>query len=220
MLRPTHYRPVLLPMLAVLAACSDHATAPTGDAVPMAPPRLDVIVDYMAPDSTSADITVTSTGGSFTLGAHTVVFPANSICDPATSSYGPGTWDEPCLPATEPIKIHAEVRGKNSRAWIDFTPALRFVPTTDPSQYVMIYMRSKDAAHANEFNKRRFGILYMPAIGELGISEAEDDPTLITYVSPSRGIVYRRIKHFSGYNVRDRLNDISTLESDVTLVYE
>ena len=46
--------------------------------------------------SRSTTFTVTAAGGSFDVGMFTVNFPANSICDPNTSGYGPGTWDSPC----------------------------------------------------------------------------------------------------------------------------
>jgi len=44
----------------------------------------------------STTFTLTSAGGSFDVGMFTVNFPANSVCDPNASSYGPGTWDSPC----------------------------------------------------------------------------------------------------------------------------
>src|SRR5262245_16851757 len=34
---------------------------------------------------------------------HTISIPAYGICDPAVSSYGPGTWDQPCTALTTPI---------------------------------------------------------------------------------------------------------------------
>jgi len=42
-------------------------------------------------------------------------------------------------------------------------------------------------------------ILWSPAIGIPGIDESLEDPTQRTYVAG--GYAYRRIKHFSGYNV-------------------
>ncbi len=38
-----------------------------------------------------------------TIGEHQIKFPAASICDPATSTYGIGEWDAPCQPLKTPI---------------------------------------------------------------------------------------------------------------------
>ena len=178
-----------------LGACADDATAPRNDA-PRTPDQA-IIINMMAPDSTSADFTVTPTGGTFRIGKHAVWFPAYSICDPNTSSYGIGTWDQGCRAVDRPVTIHAEVRKIDGREWVDFTPALRFVPSTNYQRWVWIYMRTDAAlsiAQAQELN-----ILYTPGFGAQGIDESVDDATLRPYVSG--GYVYRRIKHFSGYMV-------------------
>src|SRR5438105_6612637 len=38
-------------------------------------------------------------------GDHSVYFPANSICDPASSGYGEDMWEAPCSPLQQPITI-------------------------------------------------------------------------------------------------------------------
>jgi hypothetical protein len=57
---------------------------------------------------------------------------------------------------------------------------------------------STDAA---QWPNGSLSILWSPAIGVPGIDESLEDPSLRTYVSPWSGYAYRRIKHFSGYNV-------------------
>jgi len=194
----------LLSLVAV-AACSDGVTAPRRATLPKGAPSLDVIVNHMSEDSTSADFTVTPTGGVFIIGKHAVSFPAYSICDPQTSSYGAAEWDAPCETLTSNIDIHAEVRSLDGRTWVDFTPALRFVPTENADNYVWILMKSDVAATAE---LSAMSILWAPAIGEEGINEAISDSTLRTYVWRTGGIVFRRIKHFSGYNVPDGVEGI------------
>jgi hypothetical protein len=147
--------------------------------------------------NTSADFTVTSKGGTFLVGNHAVVFPASSICDPATSSYGPGTWDSPCDPAKDPIAIHAEVRTTKAGTWIDFTPALRFVPAKSAKDYVWIVMYNPNLVGATDLSK--FGILYSPALGAMPVADANDDPTSKTYIDTFGATATRRIKHFSGW---------------------
>jgi hypothetical protein len=192
-----HSRLLALALLA--AACSDPALAPDRGGGPKGAPSLDVIMNSVSVDSMSADFTVTPSGGLFVLGPHAVSFPANAICDPATSSYGPTEWDQPCTPATEPIQIHAEVRKQDGYEYVDFTPALRFVPTTDESQYVWIMMKSDEARGTNEY--WRFPILYRPSDDAALVDEAAIDETMRTYLYVPAGIAFRRIKHFSGYTI-------------------
>jgi hypothetical protein len=185
-------------MIIIVAACSRDLVSPGVAPLPPGAIRPDVIVDFIADDSLSADFTVTPTGGLFKLGKHAIFFPENSICNPAASSYGPQQWDEACEPLTENVQIHAEVRKAEGRTWIDFTPALRFVPTSDPNGYVWLYMKS-DAAFDPE-NLPALSILFSHQMGDPGINEALEDPTQKTYVWAEGGVTFRRIKHFSIYN--------------------
>ena len=177
-----------------LGACADSVTSPREEA-PRTPDQA-IIINMIAPDSTSADFTVTPTGGTFRMGKHAIWFPSGAICDPAVSSYGPGTWDQPCQPLNRSIDIHAEVRRIDGKEWVDFTPALRFKPSGNYEKWVWIYMRADGALLANSSD---YNILYTPGFGQAGIDESLEDATLRTYVSG--GYVYRRIKHFSGYMV-------------------
>ena len=190
------------PMLAAaLVACSDGTTEPQSalqlSAAPEAPSFI-VKVERMSADSTSADFTVDRDGGVFQIGPHAIYFPSRSICDPA-SSYGPTEWDKPCRVARNPIRIHAEVRKINGKEWVDFTPSLRFVSGNDTDRWVWIWMKT-DRAIDNAFLED-FKILWTSGFGAEGVDESLTDPTLRTYALPDKKIVYRRIKHFSGYQV-------------------
>lgn len=201
--------------VALLAACSaaDQVSAPKPQraAMPAGAPSLDVIINQIAPDSLSADFTVTPSGGLFVLGAHAVYFPDHSICDPATSGYGPDLWDAPCTPLDQPIDFHAEVRqDANGRAWVDFTPAVRFVPTDDPNQTVWVMMKA--GADVNESNYANFGMKWLPSGSpDESVDESVTDPTLKSYVDLENDIVFRRVKHFSGYLVTDSYADVRSI---------
>jgi hypothetical protein len=191
----------LIVLAATLAACrGDQPLSPKlrTNAFPAGAPRPDVIVTAMSDDSTSADIDVTSTGGKFTLGKHGIYFPAGSICDPSTSTYGVTEWDQPCDPATEPVHVHAELRTVDGQETIDFTPALRFVPSSDPMQYVWLYMRTDSA---NVADASQFNLAWAPFAGGSAVDESHLDATMRTYLWQEGGIVFRRIKHFSAYQV-------------------
>lgn len=197
----------------MVAACSDTATAP-----PSAParPRLsDKQFEQWLLDNGGVsrdgrgrqnktdsgwtkdfvvDPTVATT---IKAGDHQVYFPANSICDPATSDYGESMWDQPCQPLTQPITIHASWSSKYGHAFIDFQPALRFVPTSDPSQYVTITMKDY-----YDFDlTKQYPIVWQRPSDGLWVDESLTDPSMATLMDAPGNRVSRRLKHFSGYMV-------------------
>lgn len=151
----------------------------------------------------STDFTVGPWGGVFLVGNHAVVFPAHSICDPASSDYGEGQWDKSCAPLTSSIRVHAEVRTLNGQSQVDFTPELRFVPSARPARWVWMVMYTPEAKRAKG-DLSRFSILYSESLGATPVNDAASDATLRTYVDTRSGISFRRIKHFSGYVVAGR----------------
>jgi hypothetical protein len=139
-------------------------------------------------------------GGSYDIaGGHQIVFPSYSVCDPETSTYGPTEWDAPCAPATAPITISV-------RSWVDadghprvdFQPALRFVPNHNSNRWVILHLHD-DAA----FKLDRSELLTIYYCDDAGacVDDTQGDRTMRTHVARGAGKVWRRIKHFSGYNV-------------------
>lgn len=160
----------------------------------------------------STTFTVTAAGGSFDAGLFTVNFPANSVCDPKTSSYGPGTWDSPCntLSDGQSVTVTATygfVLGGGPV--VDFSPALRFNPnttvtlSTDVYAPVLTYFRSYWLSNPDAL--RFFGMYYTPDFGTTGFTDAGRDASLVTHVNLTTGLVWRRVKHFSGYNISSGL---------------
>ncbi|HWE44339.1 MAG TPA: hypothetical protein VG432_17695 [Gemmatimonadaceae bacterium] len=178
-----------------------------------------MVTNSVAPDSLSADFTVTPSGGMFSLGNNAVYFPANSICDPATSGYGPDQWDAPCTPVDHDMQFHAEVRRDtvSGQSWVDFTPAVRFVPSTDPSQTVWMIMKPGTDLTADNYTA--FGVQWMPdGSPDVAVNEATTDPNLKTYVDIERDVVFRRVKHFSGYIVFTAVGtDTGSLDTTIPL---
>ena len=210
-MRPTRWSLAgALLLVAAVAGCRDGIVSPSattisppGAAAPapksLAPegrPTLDLT--GAQPDSASTDFYVGPTGGFFFAGNHVVVFPPQSICDPATSSYGPGTWNDACTPLQSTLKVHAEVRQADGRIWVDFTPSLRFVPSASPARWVWLVMYTPAAVGASG-DLSRYNILWTNSIGGTTVDEASADSTLRTYVDTWSGISLRRIQHFSGY---------------------
>ena len=187
----------LIALVAITAACADNSVSPLSpktERLPGGAPNMLLVINQMAADERSAEFTVDQGGGYFRMGKHGIVFPRNAICDPARSEYGPHAWDADCPILREPIRIRAELRTQDGREWVDFTPALRFRPSRYPFEWVWIYMLVGSAQYNESLS-----ILWSPAIGIPGIDESLEDPTQRTYVAG--GYAYRRIKHFSGYNV-------------------
>ena len=187
---------LLLGAMLVAAACQDAPVAPAADG-PALPPNLGVYADY-SDDRESADIVVTPTGGWFTLGSNAIYFPPNSICD-LSSSYGPDEWDKPCQPAQGAVSFHVEILRDGNCTWLGVTPAARFVPAKGARHRVMLYMDT--GMQPEKLAAKMPPILGVPAPGEPGIDEAAIDRTLRTRYLPKSSIAYRRIKHFSGYQV-------------------
>lgn len=190
-----------LAVASLLAACgSERAVAP---AVEQAPSDVmaDVIIEHVSPDRRSAQFSVTPSGGWFTLGQHAVFFPPNVICDPGQSDYGPESWDAPCATARRPIRIHATIVDDAHQSSIRFSPDLRFAPSANQARWVWLFMR----VPRNERSEilAQYRILWSPRGNQPAVDESLQDPTLRTFYSRSQQRVFRRIKHFSGYQVSD-----------------
>jgi hypothetical protein len=157
---------------------------------------------YIESQRRSGDTTITvlwvtlnaSAGTSLDIGnGSRITFPyaAGSICDPASSSYGPGTWDSPCAPASRPVRITAKswVAKKTGKLATEFQPALRFVP----GRPAMVALTLKDAALA--------GTRVDYCADGTCVDESAADPSLATQLDAPNGFARRAIKHFSGYTV-------------------
>jgi hypothetical protein len=156
---------------------------------------------YTVSQTAAADTTVTvfvvgtnaSTAASFVIGHESKIdFPlaAGSICNPATSGYGPAEWDRPCAALTAAVRITAKTWiNAAGKVATDFQPALRFVP----GQRKPVLLTLKDAALAGT----RVDFCTPTAC----VDEAAADKSLATVLDPKTGKVSRAVKHFSGYVV-------------------
>lgn len=187
------------------SACSTDATSPLPFAAPesagfskgeVKPPKDDgdsvSEKDYTFRIDPRRDNTVQ-------FGKHSLSLPARSVCDPSTSGYGMGLWDAPCSPLTTAITITIKVRGASGGLpRVDFAPELRFSP--DKSVYLTFEVKGKQAKGA-----AAIGVLYCPTNSTKScVDEALLDPSLQTVLDRPNQIIYRRIKHFSGYLVAER----------------
>ena len=205
-------------LTAAVSACSDTPTSPTSDSAvrlaatsstraPAPPPPAALLAALEHPFSASATpngmvmrgdtvvATVTfdpTVDNQFALGRQGgVQLLAHSVCNPATSGYGPTRWDAPCVPATAPITLSVKVwRGVDGRAIVTFAPDLRFAPALTNWLWVA----------DTGVPKHKDGIIgWCPSTGGVCVDESKSDWSLGT--GTLKGTLYRRIKHFSGYTV-------------------
>lgn len=191
----------LFAFAAGLAACSDSSVAPKSQA----PTAAAAITGGSTAALTSFDtlrfsfVIDPSRQTFYYLGAgNSIVFPKGSLCDPYKSTYGIGQWDRPCPLATQPLI-------ENAKAWIDkyghpridFSPSIRFVPSNDPTQWVVMSFTDFSASW-NPMSSINYCV---SASAANCIDESKSDPSLATVKDPVTGQLTRRLKHFSGYNV-------------------
>ncbi len=152
----------------------------------------------------SVDLVIPASGATLNiLGVYTLKVPAGAVCDPnaqdSQTGYATADWDAPCTPATGDIAIRATAKwSSGGRLYVDFTPALRFVPgkrVTLSTDIMAPVVRSLKAAGIQE----GWAMNYTPGIDAIGFADALVDPSLRTHVNGSTGRVWRQIKHFSGY---------------------
>lgn len=201
----------LLPVVAIAAACSDAPSAPRVAERPgFYTSELQMAASKSAPakGGKSPKDQISTTGvATFTVdprvsrvyafGENWVYFPANSICDPATSGYGPGTWDTPCAPLTTPITITATWTPKGGHGYVDFQPAMRFAPSSNMWQWVIVSIKDRQMVSMTS----SYSILYQVGDDSF-VDESLSDPTLKAYIDWSNNTIYRRLKHFSGYMIQ------------------
>jgi hypothetical protein len=200
--------PTAIALATILLACSGAATGPSAPAAaPDASPTPVAPSPATPPAGSVADTLVTTftinpgTATTRVLGEHKVQFPADAVCDPATSSYGPGTWDAPCAPLGRGQKVTVTARSYTTAEGeprVDFAPALRFVPAADKA--VVLSLKHKPNAAGPQPASDNAAILYCPDASAC-VDEALADETLVTQADLKGGFLFRRIKHFSGYSV-------------------
>jgi hypothetical protein len=166
-------------LAALAAACGGGADAP------VAPGGRPPTVTAFVYDPAAAE--------TFDLGRqHRITFAAGAVCDPTRSTYGVTEWDAPCAPLTAPIAITAtSTEGVDGRPRVDFAPALRFVPEAE----VVLYLRDPEAAEDPT------AVIQWCATEGSCVTEPAPTPSAETRRDRALGVVYRAIKHFSGYTI-------------------
>jgi hypothetical protein len=184
--------------LGFAGACADSISAPTSEVSFKVPAAFNVV---LGSSSFGYD---PARGVTQHFGDHVIVIPAGGICDPATSGYGSQFWDAACAPLTHSIIITATTYADaDGHPYVDFQPALRFVPTKVTNLYL------KDGKREG----RDVSIIYCNALAVCA-DESINDASLQTQRVGKSRVVVRRIKHFSGYYVAAGNECLGTLIVD------
>jgi hypothetical protein len=149
----------------------------------------------------TVDFAIPANGGTINLlGAFELNFPAGAVCDPSAANtqtgYANHQWDAACTPASGDVAVRATLKYVNGELYADFQPALRFVPGKEVTIGTDVI-----ASEVQSHVASGWAIEYAPAIGAANVSDALQDPSLVTRMVASTGKIFRRIKHFSGYVV-------------------
>jgi len=196
---------------ALAVACRDSAVAPV-----RSPTALSASASPSLSSSKSnqnrtllGTIELSPNGGTYHVGDFDILMPAAAVCEPSTTKYGPRHWDEDCAPARRSVTVNVVARKLGNRVSVDFEPDLRFRPSagwvviqtsaySDLLQSATVRRQSPQSSYFENF-----AILYVPTGGRSQINEARasGDQSMMTYVDLRTGLVWRRVKHFSGYLV-------------------
>lgn len=187
----------------LLVGCAGEATAPLAresssqELVSSFQPTVSQKALIGVTDGTYSFTVDPSEDQSITLGANRLELPANSICRLIGSGYGRKYWDADCKPERKPVTITAIVRNAaTDHPSIDFYPAMRFNPDKDVSLFIYVPTGIETFA-------KGWVMAYCSDSGKC-LDEARGDRELKTYVDRDASVVFRRIKHFSGYVVAER----------------
>ena len=197
-----YVRPLLV--LAVISqgvvACAVDATAPTASSSAVRQPTglTPIAASHALVGAVDGVYTFTidpNQDQSLAIGPNHLDIPARAICQIGQTSYGPEFWDDRCRAERGIVTITATVQNAaSSHPRIDFEPAMRFAP----DKWVMLYMTMDATADKAEWTN----ILYCATGSNTCVDEGRDDAGLQTTVWDR--LVFRRIKHFSGYIVLSR----------------
>jgi hypothetical protein len=208
-----------------VAACRDIGVEPNGSTKPSSASIAPSFSKTRANQDRTVigSLSITPGGGTYHVGDFDIVIPAGAVCDPTTTKYGPRHWNDDCAPANRTITVNVVSVRRHGNVSIDFQPDLRFRPKagwarietraySDLLTSDAIRQLSPSSPYFNQFL-----LLYAPSGQAARIDEVKSlsDPSLVTHIDRSTGVLWRRVKHFSGYIIAGFKCDASTDAGDV-----
>ena len=202
---------LLVGAVAALAVACQDAVAPANKANPLAASATATFTQggVNANRSQLSTLQLSPNGGTYRIGDFEVIVPAGAVCDPATSKYGATHWDDDCRPLTQSLTVSVITKKQADGVSVDFQPDIRFRPSAGQviirtnAYSSLLTSRSVRQLSTNSSFFQNFAILYVPTGGWTRIDEVRStgDASMVTHVDLQTGLVWRRVKHFSGYTV-------------------
>jgi len=196
---------------ALAVACRDSVVAPARNATSLSAASSPVLSASEANHNRTlvGTLELSPNGGTYHLGDFDIVMPAGAVCDPERTKYGKRHWDDDCAPLKHSLTVSVVARKNHDGVSVDFQPDLRFRPgagwvviQTSAYRDFLTGDAIRGLSPSSSFFES-FAILYAPSKGGARVNELRDsgDPSMVTHVDLRTGLVWRRIKHFSGYLV-------------------
>jgi hypothetical protein len=197
--------------VAALAVACQDAVAPANKANPLSASAaaLDAKGGFNYNRSQLGTLELSPNGGTYHVGDFDIVVPAGAVCDPATAKYGAKHWDDDCRPLTRSLTVSVVAKKQAGGLSVDFQPDIRFKPSagwviirTNAYSSLLTSSTVRQLSTNSSFFQN-FAIFYLPTGGGTQIDEARStgDASMVTHVDLGSGLVWRRVKHFSGYVV-------------------
>jgi hypothetical protein len=205
---PMQARPIFssltLAAALLVGACSGESTSPVAaaptkavEATSMHIPTVSQKALIGVVDGTYAVVFDPRRDQSFSLGPNRLDIPANSVCNLLTSGYGEKYWDRSCSPQQQPVTLTVVIKNSQStHPEIQFFPAMRFNPNKSVQLFIYAPRVSRDDA-------KNWLMLYCADKGGCE-DESVSDRDLTTFIDYNNNVLFRRVKHFSGYVVAER----------------
>ena len=207
------YVPLLIAGAVLIAAACSDSVAPTRSTVDSNLPTVSVLgyssVSYSRanPSAEAKGRTqvfkMSPRGGVARFGSFSLKYPAQAVCDPIKSDYGPTEWKKDCATIRHLTTVRVKYWVEDGRLHSDFEPDIRFNPNVivTLSTYVPAVAGS---TLSDEELQALYGMGYSTRHGNdrLLINDFVDDPSLLSAFNRNTGKVSRRVYHFSGYYVR------------------
>jgi hypothetical protein len=213
---PMQARPIASRLTLVAAlfvgACSGEVTSPAASAPTKAVEATSIHIPTVSQkaligvvDGTYSVTFDPKRDQSFSLGPNRLDIPANAVCNLLTSGYGEDYWNRSCSPEKQPVTLTVVIKNsQGTHPEIQFFPAMRFNPKTDVQLFIYAPKVSKDDA-------KNWLMNYCPDQGGC-IDESIKDKDLTTYIDREHNVLFRRVKHFSGYVVAENGDEAERLQ--------
>jgi hypothetical protein len=200
--RPIASRLALVAALLV-GACSGEVTSPPSSAPAKAVEATSMFVPTASQkaligvvDGAYAVVFDPTRNQSFALGPNHLDIPAYSVCNLLTSGYGADYWNRSCSPQQLPVALTVVIKNSQSQhPEIQFFPAMRFNPNKSVQLFIYAPRVSRDDA-------KNWLMLYCADRGGC-VDESASDKELTTFIDYNHNVLFRRVKHFSGYVVAE-----------------